>query len=57
LPGLVRPAKGRAVALDEFNRALSAQSPSGYATKVYLVIKANVQVDGAKFNKDDSDDS
>ena len=49
--------KGRAGALDELNRALSAQSPSGYVTKVYLVIKANVQFDGTKFNKDDSDDS
>lgn len=38
---------------DELNRAFAGQPPSGYQTKVHLVIKDNVDLDGGKNNRFD----
>lgn len=39
--------------IDELNRAFNKQSPSGYVTKVHLVTKDNVDLDGGKDNRYD----
>ena len=37
-------------AMDELNRALAGDKPSGYVTKVHLVTKANIDADGGEDN-------
>jgi len=39
--------------IDELNRAFAGQPPSGYITKVHLVTKDNVDLDGGKDNRYD----
>jgi ribose transport system substrate-binding protein len=39
--------------IDELNRAFNGQPPSGYVTKVHLVTKDNVDLDGGKDNRYD----
>jgi len=39
--------------VDELNRALSGQAPSGYVTPVHLVTKDNIDADGGKNNEFD----
>jgi ribose transport system substrate-binding protein len=39
--------------IDELNRAFNKQPPSGYVTKVHLVTKDNVDLDGGKDNRYD----
>jgi ribose transport system substrate-binding protein len=39
--------------IDELNRAFNGAPPSGYVTKVHLVTKDNVDLDGGKDNRYD----
>jgi ribose transport system substrate-binding protein len=43
--------------VDELNRALSGQSPSGYVAPVHLVTKDNIQYDGGPNNVYDPDNN
>jgi ribose transport system substrate-binding protein len=37
-------------AIDEMNRALSGEKPSGYIAKIHLVTKDNIEADGGDKN-------
>jgi ribose transport system substrate-binding protein len=39
--------------IDEMNRAFSGEKPSGFVTKVHLVVKSNIDADGGKDNRFD----